>query len=332
MADIIKNVPIPTAGVALGLVALGNLLASYSALLQGMAVVLSLVMAALVIAKAVLFPAVVAEDLRNPIFASVSATLFMALMQVAAFFSPVAMMPALVLWVSAVVGHLTLMGWFSFAHLRRFSLERVFPTYFICYVGIIVASVTSAPFGLEMLGTVLFWVGFACYPMLLILVTLRYAKHEMPAPARPLFCIYSAPSSLSIAGYLAVTEEPNIAFVAVLLVCAQAFFVLVLTQVPRFIKGGFFPSYAAMTFPFVITATALSAAVGLFQENGFAWAASLEPLVLAETAFATFMVLFVFIRYAIFLLAPLREKVAARRAMGEGVSQPLMGEAGIDLS
>ncbi len=332
MTDIIKNVPIPTAGVSLGLVALGSLLAPYSTFVQCIAVALSAIMALLVIAKAVLFPALFVEDMRNPIFASVSATLFMALMQIAAFFSQTAMMPALVLWTSAVVGHLTLMGWFSFAHFRNFALDRVFPTYFICYVGIIVASVTSASFGLGMLGTVLFWIGFACYPVLLILITVRYAKHEMPVAARPLFCIYSAPSSLSIVGYLTVTEEPNVAFVAALLICAQAFFVLVLTQVPRFVKGGFFPSYAAMTFPFVITATALSAALGLFQENGFGWAASLEPLVVAETAFATFMVLFVFVRYAIFLLTPLREKVAARREASKVANQPLMGEAGVDLS
>lgn len=304
VTQIVKKVPIPAAGVALGLAALGNLLQPVSGIAHVLCGMLALTMVALVVAKAVMFPRMMQEDFRNPILASVSATLLMALMQLSGYVAPHAYAPALALWVAAVLGHLALMAWFTGRFVRNFKLDQVFPTYFICYVGIIVAAVTSPTYGLEVLGGVLFWVGFACYPILLTVVSYRCLKHPMPDAARPLLCIYAAPASLSIVGYLAVTPDPNVAFVAVLLMFAQAFFLIVALRLPRLIAAGFFPSFAAMTFPFVITATALASALELFADAGIALSPLTAWVAAAETAFAAIMVGFVLIRYAAFLLKP----------------------------
>lgn len=312
MTDIIKGVPIPTAGVALGLAALGNLISPLIGYVRPLCGVLSALLVALVICKMVMFPQMVKEDFKNPILASVSATLLMALMQLAGYIAPVAYPLAFALWGSAIIAHLTLMAWFAGRYFRSFKLDQVFPTYFICYVGIIVASVTSPIFGMEAVGRVLFWFGFACYPVLLGLITYRYAKHPVPGAARPLFCIYSAPASLSIAGYLAVTDAPNLLFVGVLLMFAQVFFAIVLVKVPAFVRGGFFPSYAAMTFPFVITATALMLSLEAFAEAGFANPFILQALCIAEIMFATGMVAFVLARYVAFLAKPALEARALR--------------------
>ena len=164
-------------------------------------------------------------------------------------------------------------------------------------MGIVVGSVTSPTFGMEALGQALFYGGFVCYLALLVIVTLRYAKLGVPEGARPLFCIYAAPMSLSLAGYLTVTPEPNLAFALVLAVLAQALFALVLVRLPKLLKLPFYPSYAAMTFPFVITAIALGKVLNLAAANGFAVPAAFEVLVAAETLFATVMVLDVAARY-----------------------------------
>ena len=49
MAELIKKVPIPTAGVALGLAALGNLLQPYSEVARGLCGMLSLALVALLL-------------------------------------------------------------------------------------------------------------------------------------------------------------------------------------------------------------------------------------------------------------------------------------------
>lgn len=302
MRDVIKKVPIPTAGVALGLAALGNLLQPYTEIAHFVCGGLSLALVSMLVAKVVLFPSMIRDDLQNSILASVSATFFMTLMQLAGYLAPVAIVPAFGLWCAAIVGHFTLMAWFTAHYIRRFKLSEVFPTYFICYVGIIVAAVTSPTFGMEAFGQGIFWFGFACYAILLAVVTARYIKHDIPEGARPLFCIYAAPMSLSLVGYLAVMPEPNLMFAVVLMGLGQLLLLGVATQLPKFVALKFYPSYAAMTFPFVISATALGKGMQALHAAGVAIPAlpMVEALIALETVFAAVMVTYVVVHYAKF--------------------------------
>lgn len=317
MREIIKGVPIPTAGVALGLAALGNLLMPVAGFIRPLCGMLSALLIVLVICKTVMFPQMIREDFKNPILASVSATFLMTLMQLSVYVAPFFYTAAFLLWTTAMVTHLSLMIWFASRFFRPFRLDQVFPTYFICYVGIIVASVTSPTFGMEAMGRALFWMGFATYPVLLALITYRYIKHPVPDAARPLFCIYSAPASLSIVGYLTVTDEPNLIFVGLLLLFAQIMFVTVLVKVPTFVQGGFYPSYAAMTFPFVITANALSLSLETFAAANLIVPTALQVLCGAEVLFAAGMVAFVVVRYAMFLTKPFLASLPARTVLSE---------------
>lgn len=55
------------------------------------------------------------------------------------------------------------------------------------------------------IGSAAFWFGFVTLILLLILVTYRYVTvKEVPDPAKPLICIYAAPTSLCIARICAV--------------------------------------------------------------------------------------------------------------------------------
>lgn len=315
MAELIKKVPIPTAGVALGLAALGNLLQPYSDMARGLCGALSLALVLLLLAKIVRHPDMIRADFKNPILASVSATLLMAIMQLSTYLAPATLWGGFALWAMAIGLHLGLMAWFTTRFIRRFQLKEVFPTYFICYVGIIVASATSPTYGAEALGYGLFWFGFACYLVLLGVITYRYAKHEVPEGARPLFCIYTAPMSLSLVGYLATAADPSPLMVAVMLVLAQAFLVLVLARLPKFLALPFYPSYAAMTFPFVITATALSQGVAFLNGLGAGLPLALDVLVLAEMGLAIVMVGYVTVCYLQFFFKRAEQPVAQPAAI-----------------
>lgn len=293
----IEGMPIPAAGVALGLAALGNLLSAYSGELRVVLGACSALLAVFVLAKMVIFTETFRADLKNPVVATTCATFFMTCMQLATYTAPLAYGVSFAVWIAAIVCHFGLMAWFTVTFMRDFKLTDVHATYFICYVGIVVGALTSPTFGMEALGNVLFWFGFVCYAALLVLVTVRYAKHEVAEAAKPTFCVYTAPMSLSLAGYLAVTDSPNMAFVAVLAILAQALFVVVLTQLPKFLRLKFYPSYAAMTFPFVITATAYGSAIATLREGGLDLGFGFDVLALVEVVVATFMVLYVFARY-----------------------------------
>ena len=314
MKALIQKVPVPIAGLTLGLTALGNLIAGLSPALRWGCGAAAAALFLLLILKLILFPAQIRRDLESPIIASVSATAFMTVMQLCSYVQPFFPAASLAVWYAAVAGHFALMIAFSLRFLRRFRLADVYPTYFIAFVGIVVASVTSAAFGRQTLGFAIFWFGFAAYLILLAVVTARYAKLPVADSAKPLFCIYTAPMSLCLAGYLTTAAQPSLAFAAVLAAAAQVLYVIVLTQLPKLLRLPFYPSYAAFTFPFVITAIALQKFLALLSAAGAAVPAALSWLLAAETVAACIMVGYALTRYLIFLLGALRPARAAAPA------------------
>lgn len=299
MNNLLKNIPIPTAGLAVALVSLGNLLQPYSDLARIVLACLSFALIALLTARIVRYPHSVVHDFRSSIFASVFGTFFMTIMQLSVFLIPLFPIAAFAIWVAAIAGHMTLIVWFSIRLIGHFSLDDVFPTYFVAYVGIVVASVTAPNYGLESYGEAIFWFGFSCYMVLLVVVTVRYARIETPEPAKPIFCIYAAPMSLCLTGYLSCAQNPNIVFVCTMAVLSQLLLVLVLTKLPCMLRLRFYPSCAAMTFPFVITATALGKTIDFLSGYGIG-VAGLQVLQIVEIAYAAFMVLYVLIKYLAF--------------------------------
>ena len=115
----------------------------------------------------------------------------MTVMQLCSYVQPFSPTASLSVWYAAVAGHFALMIAFSLRFLRRFRLADVYPTYFIAFVGIVVASVTSAAFDRQALGFGIFWFGFIAYLILLAVVTARYVKLPVADSAKP--CSASTP-------------------------------------------------------------------------------------------------------------------------------------------
>lgn len=297
MKTILKKVPIPMAGLALGLAALGNLLQSFSPEIRMLCGTVSAILWVLVMAKILLFPQMIQKDLKNPIVASVSGTVFMTAMQLAVYAKPIFGQYAILLWFAAIIGHAMLIIWFSWNFMRHFKLNNVYPTYFIAYVGIVVASVTAPQFGMEWLGMMIFRFGFIVYLLLLILVSARYVLHTIPLAARPLFCIYTAPMSLCLTGYLSVAEPKSPILPITMGIIAQVLYALVLLRLPKLLRLPFFPSFAAFTFPFVITATGLKTLLAWLEGIGYSIPVFFNVLVVLETLVAVGLVAYTLIRY-----------------------------------
>lgn len=295
----IKNIPIPTAGVMLGLAALGNLLAPYSIIVKIICGILSALLGALLFAKIIKYPKLVHADLKgNPVLGSVFATFFMATMQLCTYVAPVLPVLSKAVWCLAVAAHIILIIWFSKNFVMNLEMKNVFPTYFITYVGIVVGAVTSPVFNCIQLGIYIFYFGFAAYMLLLLLVTYRYIK--MPpqeAAVKPLICIYTAPMSLSLAGYFAVIPEKSFLMITIMQICSQLLFFFILSLMPKLLRLPFYPSYAAFTFPFVITAIALKQSLAYYASMGVLLHDFFYCLYVFEAICATCIVVYVTIHY-----------------------------------
>lgn len=301
MDSIIKKMPLPITGLMLGLAALGNLVQSYSNNLRVFFGIISGLILLLVIMKIFTLKKGVAEALENPVIASVFPTLSMAIILLAVYLKPISFTMAIILWFFGITLHIILVVWFTRKFVLNFNIKKVFPSWFIVYVGIVVASVTSGAFDMQWLGKILFYLGFISYLVLLPLVVKRILIiKEIPEAALPTLAILSAPASLCLAGYMNSFADKQMFMIYFLLFISQATYIVVLTMLPRLLKLKFYPSYSGFTFPLVISAISLKLTNGFLMntENPISF---LSILVRIEEVIAFAMVAYVLFRYIYFI-------------------------------
>lgn len=301
MKDVIKKVPVPLCGVMLGTAALGNLLQSYSEGVRYVCGVVAGLLLVLVLLKWILFPKMVKEDLGNPIMASVAGTFPMALMLLSVYVKPFIGQAAFYIWILAILLHVALIIYFTVKFVVKLQMPKVFASYYIVYVGIAVASITAPAYEQLKIGAAAFWFGFVCLLALLVLVTIRYVKYpNVPDPAKPLICIYAAPISLCIAGYVQSVTPKSAGFLLGMFVVACVLYVFALVKAIGFLKMPFFPSYASFAFPFVISAIASKQTMACLANLGQPMPA-LQYVVLVETIIAVVFVAYVLVRFLKFI-------------------------------
>ena len=294
-----SRVPTPLAGLALGIASLG---ASWAIVLPEQSLTLKLVGGAVaailllhIILKFVFHPHLIKEDLSHPVVSSVMPTFAMAMMVVASALLPVAEGLARALWLFAVVTHLMLLVGFVTHRMKNFNFEEMVPSWFVPPVGIIVAAVTSTGMGFENTVKGLFIFGLCCYFFKLPIMLYRlFFKSRIPDAALPTFAIMAAPASLSLAGYLTISESPSITLISVLAPLAILMTMTVYIAFVKLLRLPFSPGYAAFTFPMVIGATALlkleSCLSGTLAEL-------VHALGMIELGVATVIVFYVMVRY-----------------------------------
>ncbi|CAK7077387.1 TDT family transporter [Tissierella sp.] len=303
MKEIIKKLPVPIVGLMLALAAMGNLVLSYGEIYRNIFGVLSAIILVLVLVKIIMFPKGVSEAIDNPVVASVFPTLSMGIMLLATYLKPLAPSLAFGIWIIGLVLHGVLIIYFTKKYLFNFGIKKVFPSWFIVYVGIVVGSVTAPAFDKTNIGQILFWFGFISYFALLPIVLKRVFKvKDIPEPALPTLIIFAAPVALCLAGYMNSFQEKNMFIVWLLVALSQFSYLCVLLQLPRLLKLKFYPSYSAFTFPLVISA------ISIKLTNGFLVKiekpiAILKYVVNFEELVALAIVIYVLIRYIGFLFA-----------------------------
>lgn len=263
LINFLKKVPVPMCGLILGLASLGNLLFSlgyptlstvYSVLACGLMVIILL--------KIIFTMKHTIKSLNDPIVASVSPTFTMSWMVICVFLNRLFPGAPIIhlLWLISVFLHFILMIYFVTLHIfpTKIELEHVYPSWFITFVGIGVIPNTSAAFNIE-LGQIVIWVALFFYLILLPLILKRvFVLKKMKEATLPLITIITAPGSLCLAGYLSVVEDKSKFLILALFVLSQSLYILTLCVMLKLLKLPFYPSYAAFTFPLVISATAIN--------------------------------------------------------------------------
>lgn len=305
--DFLKKIPIPISGLILGLVSLGNLFNSLDfPVLGNLYAVFGLFLLVLVLLKIIFTMNHALSTLQDPIVGSVSPTFTMALMVTSVYLNGIfpGHFLVTVLWWFAVVCHIALMIYFVYLHVlpEKLHIGHVYPSWFITFVGLGVISITSPSFSLSV-GSVVIWFALFSYMILLPIVIRRvFIFKKMHESTLPLITVLTAPGSLCLTGYINAIGDQPFYFILFLLILSQVIYFITLFMIARQVKLPFYPSYAAFTFPLVISATAINL---VSQRNiiDFAW---LSFLPIVELLIAVLVTSYVLVRYLIFLGKHLR--------------------------
>lgn len=304
----VKLLPMPLTGVMLGCAALGNLLQPYGNWLRAIFGCIAAIIFLLLLLKLIFDFETIKENMADPIMASVAATFPMAMKLLSVYAQPFLGVGAYVVWWIAITLHFGLIIYFTIRFVLHFQITDVYTTYIILYVGIAAISVTSPSYNMQPFGLIVFWISFIILLFLWILVPYRYIKYPITEPSElPLFCIFAAPANLCVVGYIQSASDYNIPLIIFFMVISIGCYLLVLYKLPSLLKLPFYPSYAAFTFPFVISAIGVGQSAQVLLQAGYAvqWMLLLNYL---QIVIAFCMVSYTVVRYIVYLVSACKEE------------------------
>ena len=253
-----KKIPLALSSLVLALFSLSNQISHYTLIAQGIWCLASIGFI-LILGRLILGFEQIREDLRNPVVASAFASFFMAAFLFASRL-PLAQTGLSVTWIGLLGLYIAYIIFFSLRFLRPLSLNQVYPSWFVVYVGPAISLMTvpaSLPTSIK--GLILGVTGFATLA-LFPLVLWRMRQIAIPHLYRPILAILAAPLALLITSSIKSNQRPATIILLALLLFSQAFFFYALNLFVKLVRKGFIPLFAAFSFPLVNSVNAFKAA------------------------------------------------------------------------
>ncbi|RXK17887.1 TDT family transporter [Macrococcus sp. DPC7161] len=295
-------IPVPMSGLMLALFSCGIFLKTHQLPYYNLFIGIAVGIEILLIAKYIFAHDNFYEQLDNPVVLSVSPTFSMSIMMSAVLLHDFMPVVAAIIWLIAIIFHTYLSILFIKRHaLKRITMNDLFPSWFIPFVGFGVITTTSPIFNQWLLGQWMLWLSVIGYLVLLPFILYKILiKKDLKDMMKPLITILSTPGSLCLAGYLAVIDHKNQLFVILFYVLSQTCYWIAVIHLPKLLRLPFYPSYSAFTFPLVISATVSLSVyqMQLFPDfiQSIMWIGILFKFILCFT-----MVIYVLCRYIYFL-------------------------------
>ncbi|MDO4814171.1 MAG: hypothetical protein Q3988_03660 [Gemella sp.] len=253
MDKLLKAYPLPISGFALALFTMASLLATYSNIYKFTFIAIGLVVLILFILKLIKMPKGVLEVLEtNPVAASAFPTFFMASVALAGHIYDYNVVVAQFIYVLMLILYFAYTIFFANNFIRNFSINKVFVTWYIVFVGPAIFLVHSRIIDeASWLNGLMTYTSIA-YALLMILILYRVLavgyKEEM---IRATLIVLAAPGSLLFLAYHNYVGDTGSGLYVFIYVIAQFFYLWVLFYIPGILKGKLYPTVSAMTFPMV---------------------------------------------------------------------------------
>lgn len=209
--------------------------------------------------KLLRYPEAVKNEFNHPVMSAFAPTISISLLLLALCMLPLTPRFAALLWAAGAALHLVLTLHIvrSWVHNDHFELGHINPAWFIPAVGNVVAPLAGVPLGHTELSWFFFGIGISFWVILLVIVFYRILFHDpLPPMLLPTLFILIAPPAVGFLAYVELNGGNIDAFARVLYHLALFFTLLMLIELPRFLRLPFFLSWWAYSFPLAAMTTA----------------------------------------------------------------------------
>ncbi|MEK4628660.1 MAG: TDT family transporter [Solibacillus sp.] len=323
MKAYLQLIPIPMSGLMLGFVSLGNVFHTVEQHVLGhIAFFIGGFLLLMLLSKALFAWSSVLSEMQNPIIASVSPTFTMGTMAFSNGLHYYSVPELLIqsIWIIAAATQIFIILYFikAFIWRKKLSISMIFPSWFILFVGTAMMPLTAGQLSNVFTKGILLFAVISFIILVPIVIKRGFILKDLPEPTIPMITILTAPASLSLAAYFQ-QYEGTLPIAITLFVVAQALFLLVLTKLVSALKLPFYPSYAAFTFPLVVTATATHAMYQFLSNHNIdlLW---LNWVGNGQLILATLMISYVFIRYCNYLVFQFKQQRIKQQSNQEVIS------------
>lgn len=293
--NIIKNLPLAISGLNLAILSLGKIFVDF----KDINFILGFIIILLIVLKFILYNDEFKTELDNVVVLSSFGTFSMSLMLFSTYLVQILPMIlrdfSFIIWILGLFGHIVLIIVFTKRYvLNSFNIKDVFATWWIVYIGITMAAITTPAFNLSQYDYIFFGFGFVLMVPTLILISYRYIKfNEIDDQNKPFLCIYTALLSILTVGY--VNSLPiNAIFLKSIYILACIFYIFSIYHLIKYLlieKLKFTPSFSAFTFPFVISAIASLETYKFFKLS------ILKNICYTQSIIALILVIFISYKY-----------------------------------
>lgn len=313
MKQFLNKLPLPACGIILGVISLGNLLNAvfknfFSLAQAGTAIRLVLdsvgiLFLFLILIKILVFPQDFKRSMENPEIFGIFCTFPMSLMLLGDFFAGYFGKGfGGAVWWTGVVLHLLFMVIFISRYVIHFKWPQILPPWYVVFTGFALCGINAPEFAPLWFGKAAFYFGSAAFVVLFILIMVRWKTIPVPRMAEPFFCINAA-AGICASAYVRNFQTLNAGVLWTMFAVNLILYVLILIKLPSLFRLQFYPSDAAFSFPFVVSAIcSMQLMMGFMRLH--AMMPFFKPLVLLQTVIACLMVLYAVSRYKDFMEKP----------------------------
>lgn len=308
-----NNLPIGIIATCVGATTLSNIFALHELIyLKDVFMNLAAFVALLGVLKVIIYKDKVKEELNLPVVASVFPTFGMLTMILGNYYLKFSYILGKGMWTIGLTIYLVLSVIAVYKHIiKKFNFNTFVPSFFIPFVGILVACVSSTGMNEPILTKYIFYWGTITYFILLPIMIYRIYKGHIDTIIFPTVVIMAAPPSLVVVSYLTIFDTFNKGFITFMISLVLIMTLFAYTRIPICLKEDFNVGFASLTFPLAISTLATFKTSMYFENINITFSHFLQLAGVIELFIATSIIGFVL--YNLFIL--LFRKLSAQDAM-----------------